>query len=240
MNPFHEEVYIYATRRVEDASHSEWTEVKLEEDDLEFKGDNQVRAYLQKLPEYTKLQFRVCAENAWGRSPWSEEVSFQTYARPKDGGFIGPLGPAGKCLGSGRDQYRWTQKRGEVVVKVPIAADWLGRDIKFTHTPSRIEILHVPRPPGVKTNAPVETTPQQVILAGRFPKKVRQDEVFWDIEETDQDGRHISIQMTKAEGMDKWPCLIEEEGHPRIDERLVRIYTQEMDRLGPGGIDIFE
>jgi len=240
INPFHEERYICATRRADDDAE-EWKEQVFEEEDLDRRKDKSFMAYLQKLPEHAKLEVRVCAENAWGRSPWSDAAKLQTRARPVDGGFTGPLGLAASSFAEEQKSYRWTQKRGEVSFKVPIGKDWPGRNIKFKSTSNRLEILHVPTPPGAKAAAAIdEPPPEQVLLAGRYPKKVKADEVFWDIDDYEPYGRHIDVKMTKFEAMDKWNCLLEEDGNPRIDERLVKIYTQEMDGLGKGGIDIFE
>eukprot|EP00401_Gymnodinium_catenatum_P077116 CAMPEP_0117506296 /NCGR_PEP_ID=MMETSP0784-20121206/25835_1 /TAXON_ID=39447 /ORGANISM="" /LENGTH=338 /DNA_ID=CAMNT_0005301765 /DNA_START=90 /DNA_END=1106 /DNA_ORIENTATION=- len=248
MNAYHEERYICATRPVTEQSGAEgdqaqWQEIELTDDDVDVKKDGRYRAFIDKLPENTRLKVRICASNAWGRSTWSDEVSAETLARPKDGGFTGPLGLVGKSLGSDRAHYRWTQKRGEVCLKIPIGADWTGRDIRFKATSSRLEILYVPWKPGAtKASNAVEDplNPEQVLLAGPFPMRAKADEVFWEIEETSEDGRHINVQIMKAQAMDKWPCAIEGEGHPHIDVRHVRIFTQEMDALGPGGIDILE
>lgn len=64
--------------------------------------------------------------------------------------------------------------------------------------------------------------------------------MFWEIEESERDGRHIALQIAKAEAMDKWPCLIEGADHPCIDVRLVKIFTKELESIKKGGIDIFE
>lgn len=118
------------------------------------------------------------------------------------------------------------------------------RDIRLKAFNLRIEILHVPLKVGEKKTPALDSTvpppPEQVLLAGAFPHRIKPDEVFWEVEENDQDGRHLAVQLAKAEAMDKWDCFIEAAGHPHIDAAMVRIYTQDMDGLGKGGIDIFE
>lgn len=246
VNAFHQECYVVATRASpssEESLEASWQERELTKEDVEIRGNGKIlKAYVNKLPAHTSLQVRICAMNCWGRGPWSEEARVVTLARPQEGGFTGPLGQAAACL-EGRKHYRWTQKRGDITLKVPIGEDWPGRDIQVKVTPTRIEILHAPcsrRPEparGVEASPP---PPEQVLLSGCFPKRVKVDEVFWEVEESEQDGRHVALQMAKAEEMDKWPCLVEGDQHPRIDVRLVRIYTKDMEALGRGGIDIFE
>eukprot|EP00929_Paragymnodinium_shiwhaense_P066858 TRINITY_DN33592_c0_g1_i1.p1 TRINITY_DN33592_c0_g1~~TRINITY_DN33592_c0_g1_i1.p1 ORF type:complete len:352 (-),score=85.46 TRINITY_DN33592_c0_g1_i1:500-1555(-) len=246
-NPFHEEHYICAYRELDGSAEGtqNWTEVKLQEEDFAAMraSSGRLKAFLEKLPRQARLSVRACAANARGRSDWSSEVAVDLLAEPEDGGFIGPLGLAARTLETARRHYRWSQKRGEVSVKIPLAKDWPGREIQFKVTASRIEVLHAPRPAkaaGDASATEVAHTPEQVLLAGPFPKKVKVDEVFWDIDETEKDGRHIAVTMRKFQDMEKWDCLIDAEGHRKIDARLVRIYTKAMDGLGKGGIDIFE
>lgn len=179
------------------------------------------------LPEQTVVSFRICSANAWGRSEWSEEVQVETLARPNDdGGFTGPLGPA---AGDAARSYRWSQTSSELGLKVPIAADRRGRDIKFKALSTRLEI---------RCTVP-EGQPDE-LLVGPLHKRIKADEATWEIDENKEDGRHIVVQLTKADNMDKWPCLIDADGHPRIDTRLVRLFTKGMGMGGLGGMDIFE
>eukprot|EP00927_Polykrikos_kofoidii_P033995 TRINITY_DN2883_c0_g1_i3.p1 TRINITY_DN2883_c0_g1~~TRINITY_DN2883_c0_g1_i3.p1 ORF type:complete len:365 (-),score=45.20 TRINITY_DN2883_c0_g1_i3:68-1162(-) len=247
-NAFHDERYVMATRKTstkEDSDTSPWCERELAEDDIDFQSKGaQMKAYIDQLPENSTLQVRVCATNCWGRSRWSEEVTVTTLARSKNGGFWGPLGKAAATLAEVRQRYHWTQKRGEVTLKVPIGETWRARDINVKVTPQRIEILHSPgagRPVRVADGlAAPPPLPDHVLLAGSFPKRVKVDEVLWDVEEDEGDGRHIALQMMKVEEMDKWDCFVEGDAHPRIDVATVRIFTKDMEALGPRGIDILE
>lgn len=240
-NAFHEESYVLASRecRSDPTAEAAWEEIELASDDVvEFKGS--YRYYLGELPGTTRFEFRVCARNCWGRSDWSETVRGATLAHPCEGGFTGPLGPAAIGLSGGRKQYRWTQARGEVSFRVPIGEGWTSRDIRFKATTTRVEILHVPKgsaasnaaASGAAAEAPA---PESVLLAGAFPKKVKTDDVFWEIEVNELEGRHISVQMAKAEATDKWPCLVEGDAHPHIDVHLLKTFTEGLDGLGGDG-----
>lgn len=233
-NPFHEESYVVAWRRLVQEGQEDWQEQAADDNDSPDKEGRKWRFYLDGLPEQEKLALRVCAVNRYGRSPWTDEVGVETLARPsKDGGFTGPLGPAGRDCGSGI--YTWTQSTKEICIKVPILESWKARDIRFKATPHRLEMLYVgSHPPARAADSPA-AEPQE-LLAGSFPKKVRSDEVFWEIDTSGDFGRHISIQMQKAETMEKWPCLLEGGAHPHIDTRLVRFLTKGAD----SGFDIFE
>jgi len=234
-NPFHEESYVVAWRRLVQDGEMEWQEQAADENDSPDKEGRKWRFYLDGLPEQEKLALRVCAVNRHGRSPWSDEISVETLARPnKAGGFTGPLGPAGRECGSGT--YTWTQNTKEIGVKVPILESWKARDIRFKATPHRLEMLYVGSRPLVGDADGRPAGEPQELLVGTFPKKVRSDEVFWEIETGGDIGRHISIQMQKAETMEKWPSLLEGGAHPCIDTRLVRFLTK-----GAGsGFDIYE
>jgi len=45
----------------------------------------------------------------------------------------------------------------------------------------------------------------------------------------------MSVQMTKAETMEKWPCLISADGHAKIDTSLLHFKGS-----GVAGLDIWE
>lgn len=219
-NPFHEEDYVLAWRR-EDESDDRWREKRFSSEHDCEKVAGRLRVHLDGLPEHTALVLRGCAEHIRGRSPWSKEARVATMAKPgEDGGFVGPLGQA--CPPEAR--YTWSQTQTEVSFKVPLRAEWKAKDIRFKWTPLRLEIRCAH---GTIANG----TDADNLLVGPMPKKVKTDEVFWSIEEDDTKlGRHLAVQMVKAEQYEKWPCLIEGDGHPHIDVRLLRFFTE-----GPGG-----
>jgi len=229
-NPFHEENYVIAWRMVSGdpgGAGEEWRERRLKRhEDCEELAGSKLRTHIERLPEQTLVSVRLCAENAWGRSGWGEEAQVETLARPSDeGGFRGPLGPAGGAARS----YRWSQTATEVWLKVPIGADRKGRDIKFKVLSNRLEIRCV-----------VPEGQSDELLVGTLHKRVKVDEATWEIDENAEDGRHMVVQLAKAEEMQKWPCAVEADGHPRIDTRLVRLFGKGMGAGGLGGLDIFE
>jgi len=235
LNPFHEESYVLSWRPANCGKDMPWREKVFDRhNDCEEVG-KRLRLSVDGLPENSALCFRSCAVNRWGRSEWTDEVSVATLARPNDdGGLSGPAGPAAASLGNGRDTYQWTQNRTEVNFKVPIGGDWKAKELKVKVTPHRLEIMHM--------NGKLDSEPgkqqEQELLVGTFPKKIKADEIFWEIETDKEMGRHLAVQLMKAEKMEKWPCLIEAEGHSHIDTRLVRLFAE---GIGPGtGLDIME
>jgi len=232
LNPFHEENYVIAWRLggsdAQGDDSAGWKERPLHRHDDCEEVDNKtkLRIFHDGLPELSPITFRIRAVNAWGQSDWSTEAQGKTLARPsEDGGFTGPLGPAN----DGHALYTWTQTNSEVGLKVPIGAGRRSKDIKFKVTPARIEIRYVV-PEGLSDE----------LLVGSFPKRIKTDEANWQIDETEEDGRHIVLQMQKAEKMEKWPSFIDGQEHPRIDTRLLRFFTNQMGMGDMGGIDIFE
>lgn len=221
-NPFHEEQYVLAWR-LTSGTDTDWIDVEVEENDSADTSGKKWRFFMKELPEEENIFVRVAARNRRGQGPWSQEVSAETFGKPcSEGGFTGPLGVAGRSYGTGK--YSWTQTTTEVGLKVPIPKQWRGKQISFKALPHRIQILYTAG----------SGSEDEELLVGNFPKKVKSDDVFWEIEDGGPHGRHIAVQMQKAEKMDKWHCLLE--GHPCIDVRLVRFYTKEM----MGGLDIYE
>jgi len=211
-NPFHEENYVISWCRAS-GKDSAWREKTFASDSELEKVSGKLRTHLSNLPEHADLKLRACAVNAWGRSAWSKEFELQTLAKPtEEGGFTGPLGPA---YGA-KETYTWTQTRTEVFVKIPVGAEVRARDIKFKCTGPRLEV-HLDG---------------SEVLVGSLWKRVKPDEVFWTIEDKDAKyGRHLSVQLVKAEVLEKWPCLIDAIGHPRIDARLIRFFTGELEGI---------
>lgn len=237
-NPFHEESYVLSYSLAEsgkDSSNVTWLERQLDpHNDCEdvSTGDSKgsrLRAILDRLPEHRSVRVRVCAANIWGRGPWSDEVSVTTLANPTDdGGFSGPLAAAAiEGAGLDRTRYWWSQNKTEVSVRIPVPGDLKSKDIRFKVTASRLEVRFVQAASG----DPVD------LLVGPWPKRIKADDTTWFIEESEKEGRHIAVQLVKAEVMEKWPCLIEADGHPQIDTGLLRFFTN---GLGTGGIDIFD
>lgn len=226
LNPFHEEHYFLKHRIATDGPDAPWQERQLQEDDMHEVAKGRLKTVLTDLPEQALVEFQVCATNSHGRSDWSEVVQVEVLTRPNSGGGLyGPLGPAGQSCGDGR--YKWTQSPEHVHIKVPISADWKAKDLSFKSTPARLEIL---------VNK-LKDSPDGVLLAGSFPKRVKADEVFWEIEDSEEYGRCISVDMTKAETMEKWPCVVQAPGHPHVDTAFLH-FNKQMHTMG--GLDLFE
>jgi hypothetical protein len=245
-NPFHEESYVIAWRCQE--GHQKdlcWVEEVLKEDDNEYDKDEsrgstatKWRYILPELPEYQKVYMKVAAQNRWGRGPWTEVEEVQTFARPNsEGGFKGPLGPAGRVCGDG--MYSWGQTSTEVSCKFALPETWKAKDIQFKATPSRIEIRYI----GGKRPGDVMDE-DETLLAGKFPGKIKSDEVDWEIENYAKTGeRFLVVLLPKMERFDKWPHLVEGDDHPCVDVRHVRFFTDDkmfsqenMNFMNMGGI----
>jgi len=146
-------------------------------------------------------------------------VEVSTHARPNDEfGYNGPLGPAA----ADGARYAWAQTKTEVHIRIPLGNAVRGKDISFRCTGARIEVRLAPE------GSPGGDDRPAALLEGSLSCKVKADEAFWTIEEqSPRCGRHLSVQMVKAEPLQKWCCLVDAPGHPRIDTRLVRFYTGE-------------
>lgn len=241
-NVFHEEHYVLQWRRDpsaskdpgEETSDADWQERRLDrQGEVEDMGASRRRIFVDKLLEHACIQIRLCAESAWGRSAWSDVCSAETLLRPcVAGGSKGPLGSAAHEPGA---TYRWTQNEREVQLKVPIGRNSKARDFFIKATATKLDIRL--RQAGVAGEEGME------LLVGLFPKKIKADDVEWQIEDSDEHGRHIAVQLVKAEAMAKWPCLVELPGHPRIDTSYLRFYTKglQLGGGGPfGGLDLYE
>lgn len=194
-----------------ESQEPQWCERNFHADyDCEKKA-GRLRVLVDGLAEGKLVRLRACAENVWGRSSWSKEVQATTFSRPtEDGGGFGPLG----AVCGDQAKYRWSQTPTEVIVRVPMGQDVKARDIRFQAHRDRLDV-------GLAAQGEVAH-----ILRGALPKKVKSDETFWTVEEADRRfGRHLFIQLVKVEPYEKWPCLVEADGHPLIDTGLVRFFS---------------
>jgi hypothetical protein len=223
-NPFHEEEYV-AQWRLADGGEDDknlWHTKTFNTGDWEEDG-RKMKLCVDSLPESTNLQFRIAAMNKKGRGDWSKPASAITFAQPeKDGGLWGPLGPAAEFFTPEKQKYQWTQMRGDVNIKIPIPDEWKSTNIRFSKTPMKINMSVIA--PSADSNAD-----PQVLLAGSFPHRAKIDQIFWQIEDTKEDGRHIEINITKEDPLVQWPCIFDEDDHPKIDSSYVRLLTDGMD-----------
>lgn len=223
-NPFHEECYMLSWCRQDEGDSPFWREKLFDPScDCEKLAAGKLKFVLEGLPESTPLRVRACGVNSRGRSPWAKDISVSTLAIPsEDNGFTGPAGPA--C--SDVAQYTWTQTRTEVALRIPLRLEWTAKKLKVKWTPSRVEIRCES-----STNGNGRS---DEMLVGPLCKKIKNDEVFWTIEDTDNTyGRHLHFQMVKAEALEKWSCAIDAPGHPQIDTRALRFFDEtSLDSLG--------
>lgn len=212
-NPFHEENYVVSWCVAADDPPTWRSREFNAEHDCEKAGKG-FKTVIDGLPDASALKVRAAAVNRRGQSGWSKEVAVETLARPgDDGGFTGPAG-----RGAGRKvQYSWTQTPAEVHVRLPLGPAPKARDIRLKCTGLRLEVHLSEEAAGA--GKPTE------LLCGPLFRRVKPDETFWTVEEDPKVGRHLQIQMVKAEGLTKWECLIEADGHPRIDTQYVRFWT---------------
>jgi len=232
LNPCHEENYVVSWRRVGEED-TPWKEKILGAKDYEALTSKMLRGLQPKrfkvqidcLPAHAALHFRVCAVGRRGRGNWSPKSIVRTLARPSaDGGLHGPLASRNP-LGQGR-LYHWSQSKHEVGVRVPVAAEWRAKDMRVTVTPTRLEIRHMDSCSTAAAECGSSNCASSLLLAGPLSLKVQADEVFWEIEENEADGRQLAVTLRKADLMAKWPSLLEGDDHPCIDTELLRLVVE--------------
>jgi len=223
LNPFHEEKHIVEWKRADTADNAlAWKEVAATGKDCGFEdmGEGKKlkwRVFLTDLPESTTIKVRCRAWNRRGLGPWSEEVACELLVKPSkgDGGW-GPLNQTQAPNGSGAGaHFHWTQEPHQLGIKVPLPDTVKAKDVKFKVTTTRLEIRYVLK----------EGEEPQDLLVGKLFKTVIVDDVDWQISEDKECGRHVEILMKKDKKLEKWPCLLEEKGHPRIDTAKVQFFT---------------
>ncbi|WOL11551.1 protein BOBBER 1-like [Canna indica] len=110
------------------------------------------------------------------------------------------------------DNYSWTQTLQEVTVNIPVPQGTKSRfvtcEIKKTH-------LKV----GLKGQPPV--------LDGDLYQPVKAEDCFWSIE----DGKSISILLTKQNQMEWWKSVVK--GEPEIDTQKVEPENSKLSDLDP-------
>eukprot|EP00929_Paragymnodinium_shiwhaense_P019144 TRINITY_DN13153_c0_g1_i1.p1 TRINITY_DN13153_c0_g1~~TRINITY_DN13153_c0_g1_i1.p1 ORF type:complete len:377 (+),score=103.44 TRINITY_DN13153_c0_g1_i1:158-1288(+) len=219
-NPFHEETYVCQWQLVDpqEGEDKGWHAKEFNVGDFEQDG-YKLKLAVEALPENKLIRFRIAGVNKRGKGEWSKTCEARTFARPDDqGGFWGPLGPAKRHLAEDRQKYTWTQMRGEIAVKVPINDDWKRDNISFNKTPVKLEISYVDG-----------SGNSELLLGGKFPQRAKIDEIFWQIETTKEEGRHLQITMTKDNPLEQWAHVFEGDEHPSIDKKHVRLLTDGMD-----------
>lgn len=227
-NPCHEEHYAVAwakaNEQVKEGAERTWRELEFIHGDYapvdEKKTDDQGRHEKFKLtvdglPEYTSLKFRICAVGKRGRGPWSKEIDVETLAPPDEfNGFIGAIGDNAPCEGK-RSVYNWFQSKHEVGMRIPLPEDWKPKQLRVKATATKLDVRYVPDPA-----TPDDTKP---VISGPLGSKIKPDELFWECEENEKEGWHLHIVLRKAELMEKWPCILQGDAHPKVDVKKLRL-----------------
>lgn len=116
--------------------------------------------------------------------------------------------------GNGLDleKYSWTQQLPEVNLSVPVPE---GTKSRFVVCEIKKDHLKV----GLKGQPP--------IIDGELHKPVKVDDCFWSIE----DGKSLSILLTKHNQMEWWKCVIK--GDPEVDTQRVEPESSKLSDLDP-------
>ncbi|XP_078429600.1 protein BOBBER 1-like [Wolffia australiana] len=110
------------------------------------------------------------------------------------------------------DEYSWTQTLQEVTVNIPVPAGTKSRFIVYDIKKNHLKV-------GLKGQPP--------IIDGVLHKPVRPDDCFWSIE----DGRAISVLLTKQNQMEWWKCVTV--GEPEVDTQKVEPESSKLSDLDP-------
>ncbi|KAG1334438.1 protein BOBBER 1 [Cocos nucifera] len=126
----------------------------------------------------------------------------------------GKEGPRMPNSGNGMDldKYSWTQTLQEVTVNIPVPQ---GTKSRFVMCEIRKNHLKI----GLKGQPP--------IIDGDLYQSVKPEDCFWSIE----DGKSISILLTKHNQMEWWKCLVK--GDPEIDTQKVEPENSKLSDLDP-------
>ncbi|KAJ6826083.1 protein BOBBER 1-like isoform X1 [Iris pallida] len=116
--------------------------------------------------------------------------------------------------GNGQDleKYSWTQTLQEVTLSIPVPQGTKSRFVAYEVKKNHLKV-------GLKGQPP--------IIDGELYQSVRVDDCFWSIE----DGKFISVLLTKHNQMEWWKCLIK--GDPEIDTQKVEPENSKLSDLDP-------
>ncbi|XP_010917089.1 protein BOBBER 1 [Elaeis guineensis] len=126
----------------------------------------------------------------------------------------GKEGPRMPNSGNGLDldKYSWTQTLQEVTVNIPVPQGTKSRFVMCEIKKNHLKI-------GLKGQPP--------IIDGDLYQSVKAEDCFWSIE----DGKSISILLTKHNQMEWWKCLVK--GDPEIDTQKVEPENSKLSDLDP-------
>ncbi|KAJ6843891.1 protein BOBBER 1-like [Iris pallida] len=116
--------------------------------------------------------------------------------------------------GNGQDleKYSWTQTLQEVTISIPVPQGTKARFVVYELKKNHLKV-------GLKGQPP--------IIDGELHQSVKLDDCFWNIE----DGKFISVLLTKQNQMEWWKCLVK--GDPEIDTQKVEPEKSKLSDLDP-------
>ncbi|XP_008809569.2 protein BOBBER 1-like [Phoenix dactylifera] len=129
----------------------------------------------------------------------------------KANGKEGPILP-NSGNGLDLDKYSWTQTLQEVTVNIPVPQGTKSRFVMCEIKKNHLKF-------GLKGQPP--------IIDGDLYQSVKAEDCFWSIE----DGKSISILLTKQNQMEWWKCLVK--GDPEIDTQKVEPENSKLSDLDP-------
>ncbi|KAE8811184.1 protein BOBBER 1-like [Hordeum vulgare] len=110
------------------------------------------------------------------------------------------------------DNYSWTQQLPEVNISVPVPEGTKGRSVVCEIKKDHLKV-------GLKGQCP--------IIDGKLHQPVKVEDCFWSIE----DGRSLSILLTKRNQSEWWKCVIK--GDPDIDTQRAEPESSKLSDLDP-------
>lgn len=110
------------------------------------------------------------------------------------------------------EKYSWTQTLQEVTISIPVPQGTKARFVLYELKRNHLKV-------GLKGQPP--------IIDGELHQSVKVDDCFWSIE----DGKFISVLLTKQNQMEWWKCLVK--GDPEIDTQKVEPEKSKLSDLDP-------
>ncbi|KAJ8510374.1 hypothetical protein OPV22_000808 [Ensete ventricosum] len=141
----------------------------------------------------------------------AKDQKTEAAAAPKDEEKEGLRKP-NSGNGMDLDNYSWTQTLQEVTVNIPVPQG----------TKSRFVTCEIK-----KTHLKVGLRGQPLIIDADLYQPVKAEDCFWSIE----DGKFISVLLTKQNQMEWWKCVVK--GDPEIDTQKVEPENSKLSDLDP-------
>eukprot|EP00250_Pteridium_aquilinum_P002149 c12351_g1_i1 orf=87-1139(+) len=160
--------------------------------------------------EASSKGFDVKAEETSEASSQKEQTSSAKEEGAEEDEGKGVKPNAGN--GADHDNYSWTQTLSEATVQIPVPPGTKSRSITC-------EIKKKQLTAGLKGQPPV--------LKGELYAPVVTDDCFWSLE----DGKTLSILLTKANQMEWWNCIVK--GEPIINTQKVEPENSKLSDLDP-------